>query len=580
MAALVRGFNALQQELEKTKESLKDVDETIKKLTGRDPTELGRSGQQRRILLGFNERGGVNAGGEPLVNRGNNRKRVQVAGKWSGNDADQGPTRKKRGNIASRLGPRPSRSSQDSGDGDELVRKPSVPSSVVATSRDSLTRKDMLDAQGKDERGMARNKRMFGLLLGTLQKFKDEARHKQDKNDQRQQVELKLEEKAQQERDEIRKEREMLFQNRREKQARIRLLEQKMELMATHEKCEAEIRKLTNFICTKTKPCVFYLPKVHTPATESRLAETGKVVEEMISERRRRLATEINELMGPSSLASTMEAGEDQEMDEEDDDGENIPTSRRDREDAQSTGNNNSNNNKRYHRSGGLSGKDWSKNHNKDGRKTAKRSTSTGGSSGDPYHPLHQDNKSGSKHGRGWDSRQLETQRSVKSSKDSFGTGRASSAISTKALSNKWQLLMEMDSGLEEDEEKTVMPSTVLKPGLPSSTDSPTTQPVTSLALLQCQRNDDDDDDHHEDEVMMEADKREVRLEENSSINGTEDRRLVEATSTTSSAGGGVGNRRVVLSADVEEDDDDEEDDDEDDDDDENDVPMKPTTEK
>lgn len=237
------------------------------KLTGRDPTELGgggRSGQQRRILLGFNERGGVNAGGEPLVNRGNNRKRVnQVAGKWSGSDADQaGPTRKKRGNIASRLGPRPSRSSQDSGeDGDELVRKPSVPSSVVATSRrDSLTRKDMLDAQGKDERGMARNKRMFGLLLGsTLQKFKDEARHKQDKNDQRHQVELKLEEKAQQERDEIRKEREeMLFQNRREKQARIRLLEQKMELMATHEKCEAEIRKLTNFICTNGRNPAFF----------------------------------------------------------------------------------------------------------------------------------------------------------------------------------------------------------------------------------------------------------------------------------------------------------------------------------
>lgn len=547
MAAFVRGFNALQQELEKTKESLKDVDENIKKLTGRDPTELGRSGQQRRILLGFNERGG-NGGGEPLVSRGN-RKRVPMLGKWSVNDTDQGSARKKRGNIASRLGPRPSRSSQDSGDGDELVRKPSIPSSVVATSRDSLTRKDMLDAQGKDERGMARNRRMFGLLLGTLQKFKDEAKHRKDKHDQRKQVELKLEEKAQQERDEIRKERELLFQNRREKQARIRLLEQKMELVATHEKCEAEIRKLTNFICTKTKPCIFYLPKVHTPATEGRLTETSKVVEDMIGERRRRLTAEINELMGPSSLASTIEAGEDQEMDEDDDDdddGENNPAGRK--ESAQGTGSNN-NNNKRYHR-GGFSGKDWSKN-NKDNRKPSKRSSSsTGGGGSDPHHH-HSDNKSSSKHGRGWDERQPEVHRGVKSSKDqSFVSGGASSAISSKALSNKWQLLMEMDSGLEEDEEKSVIPSTIFKPVLPLS---PTSVSVTSLSLLPCPR------DEHEEEAM-EVDKREVRLEENS-MNGTEDRRLVEATSSSSGGGGSGGGRRVVLSADVDEEEEDDDDD-------------------
>ena len=33
----MRGVHALQQELAKAKESLKDVDENIKKLTGRDP---------------------------------------------------------------------------------------------------------------------------------------------------------------------------------------------------------------------------------------------------------------------------------------------------------------------------------------------------------------------------------------------------------------------------------------------------------------------------------------------------------------------------------------------------------------
>ena len=38
MADSVRGVDLLQTELEKAKESLKDVDESIKKLTGRDPT--------------------------------------------------------------------------------------------------------------------------------------------------------------------------------------------------------------------------------------------------------------------------------------------------------------------------------------------------------------------------------------------------------------------------------------------------------------------------------------------------------------------------------------------------------------
>jgi len=34
----MRGVNLLQNELEKAKESLKGVDENIRKLTGRDPT--------------------------------------------------------------------------------------------------------------------------------------------------------------------------------------------------------------------------------------------------------------------------------------------------------------------------------------------------------------------------------------------------------------------------------------------------------------------------------------------------------------------------------------------------------------
>ncbi|KAG9344831.1 hypothetical protein JZ751_010520 [Albula glossodonta] len=47
MAVAVR---SLQDQLEKAKESLKNVDENIRKLTGRDPNEL-RPGQARRISI-------------------------------------------------------------------------------------------------------------------------------------------------------------------------------------------------------------------------------------------------------------------------------------------------------------------------------------------------------------------------------------------------------------------------------------------------------------------------------------------------------------------------------------------------
>jgi len=38
-ASVVKGVAALQDELEKTRDRLRGVDETIKKLTGRDPSE-------------------------------------------------------------------------------------------------------------------------------------------------------------------------------------------------------------------------------------------------------------------------------------------------------------------------------------------------------------------------------------------------------------------------------------------------------------------------------------------------------------------------------------------------------------
>ena len=286
---VVRGVELLQNELEKAKENLKDVDSNIKKLIGREPGERPPGMQQRRLSA-------PGAGG----GMGGGRGRLFAMARRSIEDGSGGmggpPPAKRRamGGAFSRLGPRRTRPDSDE---EELPNKPAVQSSVIATPQDTRTRQDKLREEGKNTEGKNRNKRMFGHLLGTLTKFQKESKSQQEKENLRHQIEEKLEEKARAEKDEIRKERQSLFQERRKQQAKLRRLEHKMELVQIHDDWEGQTRKLMNFIRTKAKPHLFYLPKMHTPASEKRLEETGKVLEGIISDRRKHLEEEIEDIM-------------------------------------------------------------------------------------------------------------------------------------------------------------------------------------------------------------------------------------------------------------------------------------------
>ena len=295
----IRGVDSLKHELDRTRESLRDTDATIEKLTGR-PAFVNR----------------------PFARRGAPPRRVggETIGRgWGGSSAlfnlagydNAGPPPAKRvAGTFGRLGlpiagqrPGAGRRARDEDEDDDLPHKPSLQSSVIATPKDAKSREDAIAQQQSGAGGKvgnARNRRMFGLLLGTLVKFKEDERTKEQQAEKRKAVELKLEEKQREERDRVQRERFQLFSDRRRHQAKLRALEQKMELVEIHSAWESETHSLENFIRTTAKPHVFFLPKSHIPESQSKLDESKNVLHQLITERRKQLEEELEEIMKES----------------------------------------------------------------------------------------------------------------------------------------------------------------------------------------------------------------------------------------------------------------------------------------
>jgi pinin len=61
-------------------------------------------------------------------------------------------------------------------DSEKHVKKPTLLSTIVSVSGPTMTVKEEPIAVRKpeDRKGLARNRRMFGMILGTLQKFQSE----------------------------------------------------------------------------------------------------------------------------------------------------------------------------------------------------------------------------------------------------------------------------------------------------------------------------------------------------------------------------------------------------------------------
>ncbi|XP_026760673.1 pinin [Galleria mellonella] len=271
-------FSTLRAQLENEKSSLYKIDENIKRIqiTGRFPNDRfnNSSGDYARS-------GPRQVGRNSFPDTGNNYK----------NDDQFNKRKHETKTVFSRLSARVHDSDgEDDGPGIKRVRVPS------AVCRELPTRAAVLRAQGDDEQARTRNRRIFGSLLGTLQKFKQEEIVLQTKEDKKAQVERKIEEQARLEKEREQKERKTLYAEREHKKATIKSLEAKMARVQEFEKWEATQKKLGNFILTKAKPHVYWLPKKMTDKAMEKLNSSRKFHEKCMIKKRQELQDELQRI--------------------------------------------------------------------------------------------------------------------------------------------------------------------------------------------------------------------------------------------------------------------------------------------
>lgn len=137
---------------------------------------------------------------------------------------------------------------------------------------------------------------MFGSLLGTLHKFCVEESRLKQKEDKKAKIEKKLEEQELQEKASLKKERELLFFDRKRKQLEIRKLELKMSRLKDFEVWEASQNFLKNQIRTKTKPYIYFRPRVMNKNTEKMLLDSRNALSSEVSQKKEAINKEIAEI--------------------------------------------------------------------------------------------------------------------------------------------------------------------------------------------------------------------------------------------------------------------------------------------
>ncbi|XP_017477621.1 PREDICTED: pinin-like isoform X2 [Rhagoletis zephyria] len=171
--------------------------------------------------------------------------------------------------------------------------KPRLSSRVI---RELPTREEVLEAQGTDLESRARNRRMFGSLLGTLHKFCLEESRLKIKEDKKAQIEKKLEEQQLLERETIKKERDFLLTDRKKKQTKIRILESNLNRLKDFATFERSVTNIRYCIRTKTKPFIYYRPYKLCKKTERLISDTRGFLDSELRDQKEQLNFELKEM--------------------------------------------------------------------------------------------------------------------------------------------------------------------------------------------------------------------------------------------------------------------------------------------
>ena len=111
---------------------------------------------------------------------------------------------------------------------------------------------------------MARNRRMFGALVGTLQKFNKEEIKKKDVTEKKKVVDLKVEEKTEKEKEEIKNRKRELFSKQKKEKKDLQIIQIQMRRVEEYEVWEKSKLKEVHSIRTKATPEIYWRPKTHS----------------------------------------------------------------------------------------------------------------------------------------------------------------------------------------------------------------------------------------------------------------------------------------------------------------------------
>ncbi|XP_017892082.1 pinin isoform X2 [Ceratina calcarata] len=278
------GADRLEAQLEAARDGLRGLDRSIRKILGRDLPD-GENGpiqppprlSQKRPLQEDRRR---------VVSDFVNNELPGGKRRWQGTNGEPKT-------VFSRLSARVPSNNDDSADEDDNVIKPAVSSRVIATPREIPSRQEVIRRERIDERSRQRNKRMFGALLGTLQKFRQEETKLKAKEDKKAEVEARVEEARRREKEELRRERQQLFLSRKRQLAEVRALEAKLARSRQFQDWRAAQLPLASFIKTRAQPPIYYIPKRKHPQTDLLLVQSAKELHEEIERREKALVEEL-----------------------------------------------------------------------------------------------------------------------------------------------------------------------------------------------------------------------------------------------------------------------------------------------